>query len=617
MNWTHRPPWIITVFALLFCAGVVLILSIQLGQSYRNEQEHARTVAETRAIVLQSQLSSALAQLNLVLGDISQQITPQQLSGLAMSEDERTVLHGLLLDKLTQVRQASNIALINAAGQTTHEALDDQQTHISLPEDDVAMIRNNRYLERVYLTLRPESSSKAPVLLLARRVEDSNGDFAGLIVASIAASYLSPLLEQADAPPNQVIEIQDQEGFPLAALRGITHRSASIPFDLNPDALAESRRQARTITALSPAAAGNRLVSYSAIPDTPLALIVSSAAADYLRQWQRNTMLYLAGGAVLLALALLMSFFFWRSHRLSRNLRSKELKLQASENRFRQVIETTPVALLLARLPDCFVTYINQRAAQLFDLPQAAALSMRALDFFQDRDQFVDLVYYAQNGEPAKNVEVILRRHDGAPLWATLSLSTVTIDEQTVLVIGMNDITERKRLEEELKRRATTDSLSGLANRAHFMERSESELIRSKRYGHPLSLLMLDIDFFKQINDSFGHPAGDQVIQRVAEIARACLRDTDLIARMGGEEFAILLPETALSATLDAAERLRHAIETHLVITPEQHRIRFTTSIGAAQWCEEDQSISDLLKRADNALYQAKQTGRNRVCADN
>lgn len=616
MTWTKRPPWLISILALAFCAGVVLILALQVNQSYRTSQQQARTATETDALILEGQISNAISQLNLVLTEIGRQIPPEQFSGTPLGDDATKQLSGYLLDKLTLVRQASNLALINGSGQTIYEALDTPEAHIHLPAEEISNLRNNRYLTRVYITLKPETTAKLPTLLILHRVEDTNGDFAGLVVASISSNYFGKLFDKVPSGPNSVIDLLDQDGFVLASLQGRTHQNATPPFLPSPAVLAELASKDDTITELAKTTQGMRLVSYRAIPGSPLRILVSASSEDYLAEWRRNSLAYLFGGAILLGVSLLMSFFFWRSHRLSRNLRSKEIKLQASENRFRQVIETTPVALMLARLPDYFVTYINQQAAQLFDLPQAAALSMRAFDFFQDRVQFTDLVYYAQRNEPAHNVEIVLRRHDGQPVWANLSLSTVTISDQIVLVIGINDITERKRLEEELKRRATTDSLSGLANRAHFMDRGEQELQRTRRYGHLLSLMMLDIDFFKQINDSFGHPAGDQVIRSIAEITRTCLRESDLIARMGGEEFAILLPETGLNATLEAAERLRLAIERHVVTTPEGHRIRFTTSIGVAYWTDADANIGDLLKRADKALYNAKHSGRNQVSHD-
>ncbi|WP_051304881.1 sensor domain-containing diguanylate cyclase [Chitinilyticum litopenaei] len=618
MNWTRRPPWIITALALLFCAGVVLILGLQVNQSFRNAQNHALAATRTQSAILESRISSTMAQINLLLTDVGNRIGSAELSGAPLPEEQHKALQGLLLDKLTLVRQISNIALIAPDGQLSHEALDSADTHIALSVDDVATLRNNRYLARQFLVQRPESRSVPASLLVINRIEDDNGDFAGLLVASLSSAYFQQLFASSELGEQAVIELIDGQGRTIASLGGRTHDSASMPFSPNAEILATlaTQGEAETITEFAYHPDGTRIISYRAIAGTPLRLLVSAASPDYLRSWKNAATAYLAGGIILLGMALLMSFFFWRSHRLTRSLRNKELKLQASENRFRQVIETTPVALMLARLPDHFVTYINQQAAQLFDLPQAAALSMRAFDFFQDRVQFLDLVYYAQQGEPAHNVEIVLKRHDGLPLWATLSISVVTISDQPVVVIGVNDITERKRLEEELKRRATTDGLSGLANRAHFMERSEAELQRARRYRHPLSLMMLDIDFFKQINDSFGHAAGDQVIQAIATVARSCLRDTDLIARMGGEEFAILLPETGLPHTMDAAERLRSAIESHVVATSEGHRIRFTTSVGVAELGFADESISDLLKRADKALYQAKHQGRNQVCVD-
>jgi diguanylate cyclase (GGDEF)-like protein len=175
---------------------------------------------------------------------------------------------------------------------------------------------------------------------------------------------------------------------------------------------------------------------------------------------------------------------------------------------------------------------------------------------------------------------------------------------------------EEKR--EELLLLSRTDGLTGLVNRRHFDERLEAEFARAQRYRAPLSCLLLDIDHFKRVNDTWGHPFGDLVLKEVARAARACLRDVDVLARYGGEELVALLPETGGADALRAGERLREAVaQLALVcetVTPPAP-VRCTVSIGAATWPAAGLATAEaLLQAADGRLYDAKQAGRNRVC---
>lgn len=173
------------------------------------------------------------------------------------------------------------------------------------------------------------------------------------------------------------------------------------------------------------------------------------------------------------------------------------------------------------------------------------------------------------------------------------------------------EVAQRQRLQEDLERLANTDALTGLPNRRHFMAQLASELARRQRYGHPLSLLMLDLDHFKQINDQWGHGVGDEALRLFADSVQCCLRTQDMAGRQGGEEFAILLPETAENVACHVAERIRARLEQTPVPTGTGH-CAMTVSIGVAEAREGD-SMETLMHRADEALYAAKQRGRNRV----
>ena len=174
------------------------------------------------------------------------------------------------------------------------------------------------------------------------------------------------------------------------------------------------------------------------------------------------------------------------------------------------------------------------------------------------------------------------------------------------------DITDLVKTAQHLERLATTDSLTGLYNRRHFMTMAEAEWSRFMRYWRPISMLMLDIDHFKQINDRYGHAVGDEAI---VAIAKACLngkRKSDIVGRLGGEEFAILLPETDASQATIVAERLCRAISQQVLQLPDA-QFSVTASIGVACASVDMTHVEELMKIADQALYQAKADGRNRV----
>ncbi|MEK9953479.1 MAG: GGDEF domain-containing protein, partial [Curvibacter sp.] len=174
------------------------------------------------------------------------------------------------------------------------------------------------------------------------------------------------------------------------------------------------------------------------------------------------------------------------------------------------------------------------------------------------------------------------------------------------------DISMQKNHEAALIQLARHDPLTGAANRRYFFERCEQEFMRSSRYKTPLSVALIDLDHFKRINDDYGHSTGDEVLRVLSQRIRELLRESDLLARIGGEEFAILMPSTGLAGAALMAERLRMTVaEQASVIAGHTLYLRF--SAGVTQLKGKDQSIEDCLRRADEAMYRAKQAGRDRV----
>jgi diguanylate cyclase (GGDEF)-like protein len=181
-------------------------------------------------------------------------------------------------------------------------------------------------------------------------------------------------------------------------------------------------------------------------------------------------------------------------------------------------------------------------------------------------------------------------------------------------ICGMFDISERKAAELSLERIASTDMLTGLPNRLSFFTAAHAEMTRASRMGSTLSLLMIDLDHFKQVNDNFGHHGGDQALRAFAGACRKVLAGKDIIGRLGGEEFAVLLPHADIDQARDVAERIRRAVE-DIRLAGNLSGLRITSSIGVARVRPGERNPDGALARADAALYLAKKQGRNCVVA--
>lgn len=201
-----------------------------------------------------------------------------------------------------------------------------------------------------------------------------------------------------------------------------------------------------------------------------------------------------------------------------------------------------------------------------------------------------------------------------APARRTL-LSNLLVGLCATCLVLVASLWAVNRFQRQLEVLATTDGLTKLYNRRHFLELSKREIASALRYRYSVSLLLVDADHFKRINDTHGHEVGDSVLLSVAEALKAELREVDILGRLGGEEFVVLLPRTDGANALQAAERLREAVERREFPT-SAGMLRCTISVGVATSNSDTVDVEDLLRRADLAMYRAKELGRNRVCAD-
>lgn len=295
-----------------------------------------------------------------------------------------------------------------------------------------------------------------------------------------------------------------------------------------------------------------------------------------------------------------------------------EKQLRASEQRFRSVTQTAKDAIIITDCDGNVISW-NNGATLTFGYQASEIMGKSVTLIMPERYRELHMQGIKRNKEAGypvlleKTLELHGLKKDGEEIDIRFALSTWSSDEKYYYGAIIHDITETKQLEKQLEAMASTDGLTGLYNRAIFDARIREELSRAQRYQQPISLMFLDIDHFKQVNDSYGHVAGDACLIAFAELLHNMTRKVDVVARYGGEEFVIILPHTNSANALTFAERLRKAVESDNTIHNDV-AIPWTVSIGLSS-LEHDWNLAveAWLERADSALYQAKESGRNQM----
>jgi len=281
-----------------------------------------------------------------------------------------------------------------------------------------------------------------------------------------------------------------------------------------------------------------------------------------------------------------------------------------------QAIEQSPASIVITDI-NGNIEYVNRKFSEITGYSYEEAMN--------ENPKVLKSDYHSE--EYYKNLwETILigkewrgefhnKKKNGELYWESAIISPIFNNRGDIIQILAikEDISERKRLENELKRQARTDGLTGLSNRRHFMETAEKQLLGNTNNPKENAFLMLDIDFFKKVNDNFGHAIGDIAIKMVADVCKETIRRTDILGRIGGEEFAILLVGINYTDAIKIAERLRLNVENIQLFDNSEVQVNLRVSIGITKYNTEEDSLEDLMIRSDKALYKAKNEGRNRV----
>lgn len=292
-----------------------------------------------------------------------------------------------------------------------------------------------------------------------------------------------------------------------------------------------------------------------------------------------------------------------------------EQALQKNETALRGIIDASPIPVVLSNHASGMVVYVNQAAAKFFGRGAHEIIGRSASDLWESAEQYAGLLAELGIRGHIEDREARMIRADGRPCWVQTSTTVLRLQDDTLLYAAFTDITERKRKESELHRLATTDPLTGALNRRAFTERALAEGERARRGGYPVSLVVCDLDHFKAINDTYGHARGDTVLKRFTAIVQELIRPSDTLGRVGGEEFAVVLPGSDADAAQRVAERVRARFAAEPIAGGEP--ILASASFGVSGW-PYPLTLDAALQAADAALYEAKAAGRNcvRVAGD-
>ncbi len=293
-----------------------------------------------------------------------------------------------------------------------------------------------------------------------------------------------------------------------------------------------------------------------------------------------------------------------------------QLRLANNERRLRTLLETVRDGVVVIDGRG-LIHEFNRAAERMFgyEASEMVGTSVNRLmteDTAAIHDEGVKSFQEIEARLMASGRQAIARHRDGSEFPVEIMVGDTRLGDRQMHVGLVRDITERKAFESRLLELASIDSLTGALNRRAFMEAAENYLMLARRHGRPLAFMMIDADHFKKVNDTYGHHVGDVVLVRLASTIIDDMRGTDKFGRLGGEEFAVILPETTHDQAISVAERLLATIRALEIDAGDGRSLRFTVSIGLASLTQRADGLDALIQQADAALYEAKGTGRDR-----
>jgi diguanylate cyclase (GGDEF)-like protein/PAS domain S-box-containing protein len=371
--------------------------------------------------------------------------------------------------------------------------------------------------------------------------------------------------------------------------------------------LAVGRRMRAMGGNLDPAEA-SRLIKQIHRINTSLAPLEDDLAQT-LAEIQRTAQSLLTSGILIITGVLLIGGITLSRRFLVQNEKLQQT-LTESESQLRHLVEAAPLPLLIVRANDQQLMYANERALEQFALNFDSARERSLSDFHVDPESRSKLSEAVSRHGSVRDFEVHLKDVNGREFWLLLSAQPMRYAGAVCLLVALANIDDRKRMQDDMHRKAMHDPLTGLPNRAMFLESLDHAMHKSRRRSSRFSVLFIDLDRFKEVNDTMGHHAGDTLLQVVATRLNSAVRQSDLVARLGGDEFVVLIEEhDGPEEVMIVAQKILEMLQKPVPIDWREAEV--SGSIGVASFPEDGAEVETLVKNADAAMYQAKERGRN------
>lgn len=631
----------LALFSLLIWLGVACLMVFLLLAERRQAERKAEADVQGVSTLLEARLAGMVQRVHADLEHLALSLPSEAFRQEAAARFGAHVVRELGLHSRL-FPEVAGFRVLDAVGNLLYASKGRVEGESFADRSYFKAFENGRGNGLFFSEVQSDRLSARPVLYVAVPVRNDGGGLQGVVVAQLDLAYLSQWFDSVGVGANGVVSLRRVEDGKLILRRPFVPNLLDKPLINHPlqqrlDAGVRSGvlRMHATVDGVE------RIYGFRRVGDYPFVVIAGLATGDYLAEWRQACLL---AGIVGLLLLLALALALVRVLRSGARETEVACRLRDSEARYRALAENSHDVIWTADISTRRYTYaspsiremtgytVEEVVGQPIDswlTAESAGRLAREIDLSLRR---------IAAGDQAASVlvsELELVRKDGGQIFIEVVASYLR-DEHGVArsILGVTrNVSERKaaecalkesnrqlharieeigRLQVALQELAVRDSLTGLYNRRYLDETLEREVSRARREGIPLSLVMLDIDYFKRVNDTYGHQVGDEVLRTLAATLSADIRAEDVACRYGGEEFLILLPNMPLSNAMQRAEAWRSAVE-RLSIAHGNFRLTFTISLGVSAYPDHGKTPDELTRCADQALYKAKRDGRNRV----
>jgi diguanylate cyclase (GGDEF)-like protein/PAS domain S-box-containing protein len=629
------------MFFVATLVGAGILLAFVLGQVYREAGRQAETDARNVAGVLEARLNATLRRVHADLDHLAATLPMESLKPEAV---------GIFRDRLgvelaryaAKFPEIVGYRVIDVAGDVLYASEANFSPGNAADRRYFTELAKSPALGLTFSEVIVGRITGRAMLIMAVPIRDAAGVFRGVVMAPLDLGYMQKMFDAVNLGANGVITFRRSDNGQLAVRRPTRPEAVNQTLTNNPMHMRiEAGEKAGSIRYRAALDGVERIYAYQRIGDYPFYVAAGIAAEDYLAGWRK---LVAVAGISSLLLVLVLSLLLIRLLRAEGEEATIAQRLSESEARYRLLAENSHDVIWTLDIPSRRFTYVSPSVLALRGYTPQEVLGQTmegsltpesAARVAREIDQRLRRIAAGDRAAQVVTSELEQLCKDGSVV-STEVVSSYLLDKdgvaRTILGITRN-VSERKaaerallesnrqlqaRIEEigqlqiALQELAVRDGLTALYNRRYLDETLEREVSRARREGNPLSLVMLDIDHFKRVNDTYGHQAGDEVLRVLAATLMADIRTEDIACRYGGEEFLILLPGMPLASAMERAERWRKSVE-ELSIAHGHLAIGFTISLGVAAYPEHGKTPDDLTRCADQALYRAKHEGRNRV----